>query len=354
MPFHRDYLLKYGYPPNFIYYFLIDMFSFFTKEVHLLNIATIFILTLALYGKFCLSARIYEFVCVSDEIDNKLINNKYLVSFLLAIVFSLPSVLFIFDGRWYLGQLVPNVWHNSTTILLMPFSCYMVLLTLMLLKKNQTDFKTLIILVFVGIISVFIKPSFAFIYVPSLIVSGLIQRKWSLLLIAMLLVVFIIIQYYLIYIENHVADIYSKDGETDLTTSSVEIDVFRVWKYFSNGSKSIMLVSFVSSLLFPIAFIFSNFKIVIQDQYFRLSLLMATFGLLIFFIFKESGTRQYHGNFYWNAVVGLYFLWSAVVFSFFRYKSLLKKQKLLSYLFNLHVLSGCIYILRILIMGSYV
>jgi len=45
-----------------------------------------------------------------------------MVSFTLLFVFSLPSVQVFTNKFYYLGQFTPNVWHNSTTIFLMPFA----------------------------------------------------------------------------------------------------------------------------------------------------------------------------------------------------------------------------------------
>ena len=92
------------------------------------------------------------------------------VSFLLFVVFLLLLVCPIpyanpFNPlvNYFLGKVSPNIWHNSTTIFLMPFAILLFWKSYQVLSGTQKE-NTLLISMLV-ILNVFIKPSFFFVYV---------------------------------------------------------------------------------------------------------------------------------------------------------------------------------------------
>ncbi len=104
---------------------------------------------------------LYKYQIVKKIIVSELNTSDYkiasIISAVLLFVFALPSVL-IFNNLYYLGSFSPNIWHNSTTIFVIPFvillyreSCQQ------LLPFNS---KRLWIIVLLILINVCIKPSF--------------------------------------------------------------------------------------------------------------------------------------------------------------------------------------------------
>ena len=108
-------------PPgaDFLYYLTIYAVALFSTKKVLLGISSVVLLSLAITAKFEITKR---FMASQIGIGNTS-SGLFILLFsnLLLLAFSLPTSS-ILKGQFYLGQTPPNVWHNSTTILLMPFA----------------------------------------------------------------------------------------------------------------------------------------------------------------------------------------------------------------------------------------
>jgi hypothetical protein len=349
MVWHTFYLVNHGYPPNFIYYLLIDLLSFFTKNTFLLNVAALFVLVLALLFKFELTKKIgNQLIIIGKERIGNEIYRLDKTTFYIMLVFSLPSIQLLYSNHYYLGQLPPNIWHNSTTMLLMPISCLIFLKTCnaITIPESLDNIKTASIILLLSI-SIFIKPSFAFLYFPAITFIGVKKKSLKLLMISFSSVALILLQYYLIYLQNGYLD--------QEVESTIKIDFLYVWKNWLDGKPYLIFFSIISSLLFPIIYIVFFFKNLKNDDIFQLSIIMAIVGIVMFMVLKEDGPRVLHGNFIWNSVVGLYFLWVYLVYDFQTRRKIISSflVRFFDFLFKLHVLSGIIYILFIFFNGKY-
>jgi hypothetical protein len=108
-------------PATFLYYLTIYAVAFFQNNSQLLLIASAFILAASVTLKFIITRKIiYDSIKESE----KIIYSWHWISIfslLLILAFSLPAASN--NPNWiYIGQIPPNVWHNSTTIFLMPFA----------------------------------------------------------------------------------------------------------------------------------------------------------------------------------------------------------------------------------------
>jgi hypothetical protein len=346
MVLHTKYLIKYGYPPNFIYYFIIDCFSFFTRKRFFVNLASLFVLSTALVLKFKLIVKILMLHQKINLFHKQLdLFHKQKLGFMLMLIFSLPSVQ-LSKNHYYLGQLTPNVWHNSTTMFLMPIACYVMLLSLnAIVNVDDFNWKSVWYIVLWVLVSVFVKPSFAFLYSPMMFIFGIIKNNNKLVLIGMVTSFFILFQYYLIYNQNGYMDQSVK--------SSVEVDFLFVWKSWLGGHTSLVLLSFVVSLIFPILYLFFFFRELQKDIFFLMSIIMFVIGMLMFIFLKEDGPRVYHGNFMWSVSIGLFFLWLSLISDFKKRNLPHNKVRLFNWLFKAHFFSGLFYICYILISGRY-
>ena len=102
--------------PNFLYYFLVALLAGFSKYKIAYYISAVILISGAITFKFIVNAYYLK----------KYLQQKTITTVLLAImllfIFCLPGINFFKDKNFYLGQLAPNVWHNSTVIFLAPFS----------------------------------------------------------------------------------------------------------------------------------------------------------------------------------------------------------------------------------------
>ncbi|UZR92307.1 hypothetical protein [Chondrinema litorale] len=366
---HNKQLLEFyqtGYwRPNFLYYLILAVFSGFSNSMQLLSVVAAFILACSIFFKWqitdSLSLDFQKYL--SDSENLKVIK---LFSFLMLFVFSLPASY----NNWYFGQVSPNQWHNSTTILLMPFALLLYHKCYIRIIENDKSVNNSIILL--SIINVLIKPSFFFCIVPvSLLFSFLYWNGWSVFFKKLMLfapgVILVIIQYLILFARE-----WESAGTLSGDNGGVAINFLHVWSHYSNH----VIWSTLLSLAFPIVFILFNAKKAFTNKHFLFSASLLVFGLLMFAFLTETGSRQFHCNFIWQAIVANYiFYWvclnvflkncfekyffksekARLINSFLKFYLICNwKDKLVLTMFLLQCLGGFYYLLRILLRnGSY-
>ncbi len=111
-----------SYPPNFLYYFLANFFSLFSKDIVPLYISGFTILSFSM---------LLQYVVTKEIISASLAYSKVKVSYSFIIAVSVSLLLFFPIPDYYhlvelklmyLGKVTPHVWHNSTIIFLQPFT----------------------------------------------------------------------------------------------------------------------------------------------------------------------------------------------------------------------------------------
>src|SRR5690606_13968465 len=105
-------------------------------------------------------------------------------------------------------------------------------------------------------------------------------------------------------------------------------------------------------------------KRLITDWHFQYVMILSLASLLVFWTFAESGERLPHGNFYWQIPI-CFFLVNLVLIKHlvqlteikknFRtsVKAMHKPVLILFGAFSVHVLSGGVYLLKLLYFGSF-
>jgi hypothetical protein len=203
-------------------------------------------------------------------------------------------------------------------------------------------------LVFLNIIT---KPNFFLCFVVVFPLAALIryrlQKEFFLCLIPPFVGgVLLVLQYVAIFQLGAYG--YGKPEE-----SGVAIVPFAWWSLYTKN----ILVSFLLSAAFPLAYLIFYFKRVASEQFVYYAYLLFAFGVIIMIFLTETGVRETHGNFQWGAVAGSYILFFAVALDFARHalqtKALNLKDKIIAAIFALHVASGWLYLVKTLLRGNY-
>jgi hypothetical protein len=197
-----------------------------------------------------------------------------------------------------------------------------------------------------------IKPSYLFGLIPGLISIALWQnlsRKsvYSIGIYLVLVLVFLFGSKWVIFSETAEDSLfYNFNARGD-----VIIEPFGVWLQLSESP----IWDFLGSFPLLIASMIFFGKRLWADSDFRLALMTFCFGLLVFFLFAESGPGYLDGNFYWQIPISLFLLYLVIIRVLL--SGFLQKQQLnpsgflkigaLLILFSLHVLSGLAYLMRI-------
>jgi len=344
-----------AYPPNLGFYFIVNLLSGFSSNNTIMLVMTGVLLSSASVAKYVVSKKV-----ILSLNRNVSAQHQYLkvtaIALGLFFCFAIPDpVSLIFLKKMYLGKIVPLVWHNSTTILLFPFA---LLLFWKQLESFETErnlsFKKAALIHLLVVINIIIKPSFLFCYLPAtfLFLMTYVRKRnmrWLLVNLSPLFLggVLILLQYYLIYTLNI--------GSFKKAQSGVMLTwPFHVYTFWIPGW--LIPLSFLLSYALPIGAVIL-YREILKYKPFFYALLLSAVGLGISAVLLESGPRMEHGNFTWQNVVCSFILFLAVVSflvqKFLKEPVLNRKNKILVLLFALHVVSGFLYLFKILITNSY-
>ena len=359
---HLNHIIKINhnqaaYPANFLFYFLVNLFSGFSNG-KCLYWATILLLTAACIAKYLLSKLVFIHLNMAfkDNYLSKRTNVFMLVMLALFFCFAIPDPFTLLVlKKMYLSRFVPTVWHNSTTILLFPFAILLFYKQLKLLnsayKPSLNDILQINLLVILNII---IKPSFVFTYVPATFfflvfnkdawvnVKSLIVKLTPLVSAALI----VLLQYYFFYTLQQ-GSFYKQKSEIALSFPfELLMNYVPVWY---------IPFTFIFSFAFVIYAVWA-YKDILSYTAFKYALVLTLVGIVISALLIETGPRYNHGNFLWQNVICTFLLFLSTV-AYLAPKILIKNtwtrpDKILCVLFFLHALSGIAYIINILITAS--
>lgn len=281
-------------PPNFAYYVTVYAFALFNSDPLVLLGASTLTLALAVAAKFSVT-RIYAYEYLRSGLgqENDRGGSSVLISGLLILAFSLPA------GTNYLGQIPPNVWHNSTTIFVMP-------LALLLFWESYAQLESpakgrIAVLCVLCIANLVAKPSYVFVFFVAypllLFFRWRFGREFWLNLTPVLIGVGgVVLEYSILY---WLARDAASGGE-----SGVIVAPFLVWSHFS----ACIPLSLVASSLFPLVYLFFYWRDLVDKLVVQYAAVGYLVGIAIFAILAETGPRQFHGNFGWQAIIASYVL----------------------------------------------
>jgi len=306
-----------------------------------LKIALLLLIGISWLAKYLLT---YHFL------KNEIRENPWLAWIPLGLLLMFPLILLGWEGDyWLLGKMTPNLWHNGSTSFVFPFCMLLFWEVRKWCIGSQPNF---IPLISWTLLILLIKPSYLFGLIPGLMVMAIFSntsRKsvFPIGIYSVLVLAFLLGSKWLIFSETAVDSLfYNFNARGD-----VILDPFRVWLKLSESPLWDLLGSFpllIASLIFFGKTFWANPE-------FRLAFLTFSFGMLVFFIFAESGPGYLDGNFYWQIPISLFLLYlmiaKVLLSSFFQKQQLntnsFQRIGILLAFFLLHVLSGLAYLIRI-------
>lgn len=337
---------------NFLMYLMANVLSFFSGLLLPIQCAIVILIAASNTAKY---------VLVRNEMS-RMIPLKYAktASLALLFVFIIPVFYFLrFFGVFldantmYMGYYVPNVWHNSTVLCMMPFA----IMTYFLSVRQFACFDTrrnwhIALLVVLGAL---VKPSFFFVYMVAYPVCMFARYRFEKEFFYSLIPIFagclcVMYEYLTIY-----------DGEdgSGVAISVLPLFTLEFWK------SHIMYLA--ASMCFPIIFVLSYWKEIRWDREFWFVLVMLVVALGIYWCCAETGERARHGNFGWQVIVGMWFVYYYMLKIILKNSSnyfgnkkkyetnRLERRKSIAFLgvYGIHVGMGLFYLLRFLITNSY-
>jgi len=344
------------YSPHFLFFFIVNFFSFFSSNISLMLFVTAVLLSLASVGKYLISKEIISELHLGLEHQYK-VNVVKIISFALLFCFAIPDFYnFFFLEKMYLGRTPSVVWHNSTIIAVFPFSVLLFWKQYKLLENEFTSWfnKDIWIVILLIILNILIKPSFVFVFIPVTAVLVLkdfkVQdyKKYVIRLLPLVIGgVLILAQYISIY--------YYQIGSFQAEKSSLTIaSPFELLRHFVPGWY--VPIAFLFSFAFPIATIVC-YKEILKFKPFKYAFYLTVAGILLSALVVETGPRRFHGNLAWQNVICAYLLMLTTVTylipKLWIKNRFSKKNILLWSLFIVHFLSGVLYLIKIYFTKSY-
>ena len=337
------------YTGNFLVYLLVNVFSFFTAKVTPSEISLCALLAFA---------GVYRFSLTRHKINGMLIHERMAakdnwLSVILALnmlfVFALPIPSYFSDDHFfYIGNYVPNVWHNSTILFLFPFAMLLFELSYKQLEKYTSSRNIWIFLLI--LLNLCIKPSYFFVFIivyPILLLFKYKLKKefWLSIIPLVIGFFFLILEYWIIY--------------KTTTPSNKEASSVIFMPFYRNpefADLGLLPVSMAFSLLFPLLYTFFNLPKLMKNRLFWYTFLSFIVSVLIFLFISESGPRASHGNFYWQIVITTWFCFFVTLLALvkdFKFYGKTFKNMMLATVFSIHVIIGVVYFVKILVTGSY-
>lgn len=331
---------------NFLMYFLINLLTFFTGAKYPMRAVLVLLLAAANTAKYTIVREAFR-----EWTSSK--NAKW-AAFAMLFVYIIPLMyflkplgIFLSADNMYWGYYVPNVWHNSTILCMMPFAIACYLLSVKQFKQ-YTDRRNKYISLFL-VLSVLVKPSFFFVYViayPIIMLSqyGLSKTFSKSLLPLLAGGICLVYEYVTIYYSG------VNDG------SSVVIDIAQLFTLDFWQSRILYLVV---SLSLPLLFLCLYGRTIVRDPEFWFVLIMLVCGLGIMWCCREMGPRANDGNFHWQAIAAMWFVY------FYMLKTAINSevspslqwggysQRAILIIFGLHVIMGFVYLGKFLVTKSF-
>jgi len=337
------------YTGNFLVYLLVNVFSFFTAKVTPTEISLCALLAFAGVYRYSLSQQKIKEILNSDRFKVEDAWLSVVLGLSMLFVFAIPIPSYLSDDHFfYIGNYVPNVWHNSTILFLFPFALLLFEQSYRQLEKYTLKRNVWIFILI--LLNLVIKPSYFFVFICvypilSLITYKLKKEFWVSMIPLVIGFLVLILEYWVIYKTTTPAN---KEA-----SSVIFMPFYRNPEFADLG---IIPVSMAFSLFFPLLYTLLSLPKLLYSKLFWYTFLSFVISVLIFLFISESGPRASHGNFYWQIVITTWFCFFVSLLALLKdikTSGFTLKNKFLTMLFSIHVLLGIIYFVRILVTGMY-
>jgi uncharacterized membrane protein YidH (DUF202 family) len=140
---------------------------------------------------------------------------------------------------------------------------------------------------------------------------------------------------------------------TEAGGASIAFGWFYPWREWANN----IPLSILNSVLLPLVFCLFYPRTFFADRRIRYALALLVVGVAIYAFVYETGRRELHGNFGWQATICNFLLHFAVLAAFLRTKFAEGRLRTYDYpligLYGLQVILGVAYLVRLLVSGEY-
>ena len=359
------------YLPNFLFFWLVNALSGFSTREGALQASCIALLAAATAAKYAISLRWLRRgvggvggLGGAGGGHSTAASRAWEAPASLLVVLGV-SLLFYFAlvepwswfvrERTYLGRFVAVVWHNSTTIFLMPFAMALFAVQLRALRSRRGPGPGAIAcLAVLVLLNVAVKPSFLFAWIPGtclFLLPALCAGRWRFVAGNAAPVAFAL----LLIVGQYLAIYHLQRGSFNTDPSGMGIgepfEVMRIWMpgWF-------LPVAFAVSFAFPAAAWWLH-RGLMRDPAVAYALVLLACGIAVGAVFLETGPRRHHGNLLWQNVVCSYLLVVTTVAFLLRRRAegagTAWGWGVLQTLFTLHVASGVLYAARLLVTGKF-
>lgn len=311
--------------PNFLYFLLVWLLAAGQSNVYLLLGASALLLGAALGAKYLITRKLLSEWGLETQA-------ALLLAWTLLFVANLPGPSF-----YYLGQINPNIWHNSTLIFVMPFA--LLLFRSGLRYVENPSMRGAAAIAGWILLNLWIKPSFFFCF--GAVFPLMLLLRWKLGRAFWMGLLPLILGLCVLWLQT--AILFPGDGRGE----GIALKPLYVW---SAGTSNIAL-SVLASYAFPLAYVLC-YPGRLRERSLLFSWLMVIWGLMIFALLTETGSRALHGNFAWQNITCSYLLFMCTAADAWRHACGWRRQALTA-LFTLHLLSGIVYLYRIILTGAY-
>lgn len=287
-------------PGNFLLETLMAGFALLRADTADLNVSLLMVLSLATGAKVALTGRFL----FSESEPYSVGSTRLLLP--AAIVGGLCALAFCFPAQHlYLGEIPPNVWHNPSTILLMPFALGLFWSSLRFLRDGRA--RWLWISLALGALNAAAKPSFLLCLLPvfpcaAFVRFGATRQFAQALLLTAAIGAILGLQYAYVYVLD-------PPGSTLTSSSGVILAPMAVWRSYTSDIPRALLASYA----FPLTAVVLGGAAVWRNRAVQYALVLAAVGLIEYALLAEQGARESEGNLTWQAIVTQYILLTSLM-----------------------------------------
>jgi len=211
-------------------------------------------------------------------------------------------------SRIYMGPGSPSIWHNVTLITVQPLALLSVFYTIRFFLTNKSSY--FILAVLVSLISIFAKPNYIIVFLPSIVIYALLKKYFDKRRMIFVAVTILLSVAALAY--QFINQYESNGGKS--TGGSIIVDCFGVWSHYTPS----VTVSIMMALGLPFLISLFNYRSVKQNEYIKFTWLLVLFSTILFACFAESGERYIDGNFSWSWMISLSLIYIFTIIEYFK------------------------------------
>jgi hypothetical protein len=260
-----------------------------------------------LVSAFFITLYAYLIYVIAKSLDGRSDNQaSWFLDAVIALTIG-PFFWMSFHPYIYMGPGSPSVWHNVTLFAVKPFALLSVYFTIRFFSTERLTYFLLVVLFATA--SIFAKPNFIIVFLPSLVVYVLLKHYFGKRkLIFLVTVIFLAIAALAFQFTQQ----YQSGGVS--TGGSVIFDFLGVWsKYTPNVAVSILM-----ALGLPMLISIVNYDSVKENEYIKFTWLLVLFSMILFACFAEGGKRYAEGNFSWSWHISLSLIYIFTIIEYFK------------------------------------